>query len=228
MSNVACSPLSPRPVDARGSCPQGMALGSAVLELLLDQVGYGIVCVSPAAVVRYCNALARDAVALGVSLRIEDGVLLCADRRETARLFAAIALVARERIPRLVSIAAGCELTHISLVPLSGPVGGTQQSDCIALLLEQPHACPPLAVHWYGVAHGLTSAERCVLDALNEGLEPSEIASQCGVALSTVRTQIASIRSKRGVPSIVALLRDLARLPPVTPCVVAGFRPEVP
>ncbi len=228
MSDVACSTLSPRPVGAGGSDPPGMALGSALLELLLDQVGYGIVCVSPAAAVRYCNALARDAVALGVPLRIEDGVLVCADRRETARLLAAIALVARERVPRLVSIAAGRELTHISLVPLSGPVGGARQSDCIALLLEQPHPCPPLAIHWYGVAHGLTGAERCVLDALNEGLEPSEIASQCGVALSTVRTQIASIRSKRGVPSIVALLRDLARLPPVTPCVVAGFRPEGP
>jgi DNA-binding CsgD family transcriptional regulator len=47
------------------------------------------------------------------------------------------------------------------------------------------------------------------------GLDPQEVASQQGVAISTVRSQISSIRSKTGAPSIRELVRQVAVLPPL-------------
>ena len=53
-----------------------------------------------------------------------------------------------------------------------------------------------------------------------------DIARTKGVELSTVRTQIASIRTKLGVRSVEALLLRAAEVPPVAPalrlCVVPG------
>jgi DNA-binding CsgD family transcriptional regulator len=50
---------------------------------------------------------------------------------------------------------------------------------------------------------------------LCEGLRPSDIARRQRVAISTVRTQIGSIRLKTGASSITSLLREIALLPPM-------------
>jgi DNA-binding CsgD family transcriptional regulator len=54
-----------------------------------------------------------------------------------------------------------------------------------------------------------------VMAGLCEGRSPNDIADQQGVAISTVRAQIGAIRSKTGSPSIPALVRQLAVLPPL-------------
>ena len=54
-----------------------------------------------------------------------------------------------------------------------------------------------------------------MLAALCAGQRPSEIAAALCVALSTVRTQIGSIRAKTGAESIRALVRQVAVLPPL-------------
>ena len=54
-----------------------------------------------------------------------------------------------------------------------------------------------------------------VLAALGMGVAPADIAQEQGVKLSTVRTQIGSIRAKIGVSSITDLVRRVAALPPM-------------
>jgi DNA-binding CsgD family transcriptional regulator len=56
--------------------------------------------------------------------------------------------------------------------------------------------CVGLGVQWFARNHGLTLAETRVLEALSEGLLPSDIAVRFGVGISTIRSQIGSIRSK--------------------------------
>jgi DNA-binding CsgD family transcriptional regulator len=46
-------------------------------------------------------------------------------------------------------------------------------------------------------------------------MPPGEIASELGVAISTVRTQIGNLRLKTGAQSIRALVRQVAVLPPL-------------
>jgi DNA-binding CsgD family transcriptional regulator len=70
-------------------------------------------------------------------------------------------------------------------------------------------------VLWFARNHGLTLAETRVLEALSEGLQPSDIAARFGVGLSTVRSQIGSIRAKTRSDSIGALVRQVAVLPPL-------------
>lgn len=47
-----------------------------------------------------------------------------------------------------------------------------------------------------------------------ENRAPTKAAAELGVAISTVRTQIHSIRMKTGASSIGALVRQVAALPP--------------
>jgi DNA-binding CsgD family transcriptional regulator len=72
-----------------------------------------------------------------------------------------------------------------------------------------------LSIHGFARSYGLTGAETRVLVALCGGLPPMEVAHQTGVAISTVRSQIISIRQKTGATSIRALVRQVAVLPPV-------------
>ena len=66
----------------------------------------------------------------------------------------------------------------------------------------------------YAAVHGLTPAEVRVLAALVLGKAPAQGAQSLGVSLSTVRSQIAALRRKTGRRTLVALLADVARLPP--------------
>ena len=77
--------------------------------------------------------------------------------------------------------------------------------------------CRALAIQFYARSCGLTAAEERVLRAMSEGLSPRAVARQNGVELSTVRTQLRSIRGKTGVCSLSDLMRMLGCLPPIMP-----------
>jgi DNA-binding CsgD family transcriptional regulator len=82
-------------------------------------------------------------------------------------------------------------------------------------LFGKRRVCEQLSVHGFARAHGLTAAETRVLEALCNGAKPNEIADRQGVLISTVRTQIGSIRAKTGAQSIPDLVRQVAVLPPL-------------
>ena len=90
--------------------------------------------------------------------------------------------------------------------------------DPLALLLFG--LCPnkePLTIQLYARSCGLTPAETRVLLGLAEGLVPKQIASKHEVLLSTVRTQISSIRDKTGTRRLGDLMQGLVSLPPIMP-----------
>jgi DNA-binding CsgD family transcriptional regulator len=70
-------------------------------------------------------------------------------------------------------------------------------------------------VQSFALAHRLTPAETGVLQGLCGGRSPLEIAHAQCVAISTVRTQISSIRAKTGADSIRDLVQQVATLPPL-------------
>ena len=104
----------------------------------------------------------------------------------------------------------------IAVVPLSRSHG---EEGAVLLLFSPPRALDALAMQLFARAAGLTSAEARVLRALADGQVPSQIARQHEVALSTVRSQVGSIRAKIGARSITDLTRAVGRLPPVVPAV---------
>lgn len=83
------------------------------------------------------------------------------------------------------------------------------------LMLGRRSLCSPLGLELLAACHGLTLTERRVLRGLIDDRSARAIADEHGVALSTVRTQIQSIRHKLGVRNIDALLLRAAQMPPV-------------
>ena len=61
-----------------------------------------------------------------------------------------------------------------------------------------------------------------MLQALCNGAKPKEIAHQCSVAISTVRSHICSIRIKTQTANIRELVDRVAVLPPITPAMKAS------
>jgi DNA-binding CsgD family transcriptional regulator len=85
----------------------------------------------------------------------------------------------------------------------------------VLLVFGKRRLCESLSTDWFARERGLTWAETRVLQGLTSGLRPIEIAQRQGVALSTVRSQVRSLRAKTGAASIGALLGQVSSLPPM-------------
>ena len=107
-----------------------------------------------------------------------------------------------------------------ALLALNKPSGflSTRSDDldrATLLVLGKRQVCEQLSVQSFARSVNLTPAETRVLEQLCRGVRPTTIARQHGVAVSTVRTQIGSIRAKTGAASISELVRQVAVLPPM-------------
>ena len=111
----------------------------------------------------------------------------------------------------LLRLGTGKQRANVVVVPLNRNVA----QSAVLLVLERRALCSELAAQWFALRHKLTPTETEVLKALSTGTRPGSVAERQGVAISTVRTQIQSIRAKSGANSISELLRQLAMLPPL-------------
>lgn len=114
---------------------------------------------------------------------------------------------ARQRnLRKLLRLDADERPVSVSVVPLPSAV---------LLMLGKRQMCEELTVQGYAASCGLTPAESRVLAGLCRGQSPEGIAAGLSVQISTVRTQIGSIRLKTGAGSIGALVRQVSVLPPL-------------
>jgi DNA-binding NarL/FixJ family response regulator len=141
-------------------------------------------------------------------------VLALPDPADRQRLAQAVELAHRGQWS-LVRLGSGSGTLSIAVFPLCASERGTGP---LALLLFQlSDKREPLATQLYAKSCGLTPAETRVLLGLADGLLPKQIASKHEVLLSTVRTQISSIRDKTGTRRLADLLQALVSLPPIMP-----------
>jgi DNA-binding NarL/FixJ family response regulator len=82
------------------------------------------------------------------------------------------------------------------------------------LMLSRRDSAAPLAVEAFARGKGLTCAETRVLLALCNGKTPQQIAREASVEMSTVRSQIVSVRQKTGARDLRTLVAQVAALPP--------------
>ena len=99
--------------------------------------------------------------------------------------------------------------TGVSVVPLESADDGPR---AVLIVLGKREMCESLSVQGFARFHHLTGAEVRVLKELCNGVPPAQIAALLGVAISTVRSQIGSMRAKTGAESIRALVRQVAVL----------------
>ena len=179
---------------------------------MLDEIDYGMLLVADDRIVLHSNHVARGELDAQHPLQLLGAELRVRRTQDVAPLREAITAARQRGLRRLITLGEGAERVSVAVVPLPAAAG----DEALTLLVfGKRRMCEALSAHWFAREHSLTPAEARVLAALCEGTLPSEIAQTQGVAISTVRSQIGAIRAKTGAPSIRALVRQVAVLPPL-------------
>lgn len=177
----------------------------------LDSIDYPMLCVTPDHAVRLINRAARRELAdPGHPLRLDGEILGVRQAGAASALKRALREALTLGLRRLVVLGDPPTQLTVAVLPL-----GTGDDAGALLLFGRRRLCETLSADWYARERGLTGAEARVLQGLSGGLGLKEIARRHGVALSTVRTHLRSLRGKTGAGSIRELLRQVASLPPV-------------
>jgi len=194
---------------------------SGVFARMLDEIDYGMALVNSAGQLRYANQLAWRAFASTLVLRVADGAVQAAEDAEQPLLRQALVEAGRG-LRRLLTLGAPGRRSAVAVVPMNA--GDGVGDDGLALLVfgKQP-ASETLTLDFFARTHRLTAAEISVLHGLCAGERPKQIAQKLGVAISTVRTQIGSIRVKTQTGSIRELVNRVASLPPITPAMKSAL-----
>ncbi len=181
------------------------------LRAVLDALGLGVLLVNDALVVRYANRAASHQ--LGAAGQTSGGdFAIDIEPGQRWQLLGAVRRAGKGEWSMLMLGSAG-RARPVGVAPLRST---RPWRDAVAVLVlgGEPQQSR-LTQRLFCQAHRLTLAECHVLEALSDGLTPKEATRQGGVALSTVRTQIASIREKTGTSTIGHLLQRVSSLPPL-------------
>ena len=200
----------PRERADRGAVAATPAELAAVLDAALDLVDAGMLSVDGDGEVMHRNAAARDELDSMHPVWLEDGALRTRDPRDRERLHGALA-AARDGQRMLAVVGGRATRVALAVLPLGAAAGGAT----LVMLGRRARGAPHAAVDAVARAADLTVAETRVLLALAGGQAPREIADSHGVGLTTVRSQLAAIRTKTGTRSLRELVHLLATLPPV-------------
>lgn len=186
---------------------------------LFDEIECGLVVCDERGEICIANYAARQEFASG-RLLMRSGNVLRGGPPCRADLEGALRLAAQRGRRSLVHLADAGDELMVSVQPLRID---NLAAPLALVLLGRRQACSEVGLEMLAGSVGLTLAERRVLAALVRHLTPRQIASAHAVKLSTVRTQISSLRAKFGTRSIDGLLHRVAQLPPVASALrVAG------
>ena len=191
----------------------GGDLQTAVLLGMLDEIDYGLMVLGADAQILLANQLARLELGGERFVRRRQDKFAASSARHGSKIETALGNIRRGQRSLITLSGSDGELA-LSFVPLNS---GAQTADApLALvILGKRDACEALTLQHYGQLHGLTGAEQALLPAILRGLSVEAIAQQQCVALSTVRTQLGSIREKTGATSLRMLMARLTSLPPI-------------
>jgi len=185
-------PFAPGPAAAHG---RHESMNSGMLMRVLDQLDYGVMLVADTGHLRLANRVAPHSRCATHALRVVDGQLQARHERDQQGLTRALAgsRAGRRSLLTLAAQAPHEPMLSLAIVPVA------ESGDATALVVfGRRQVCEPLSVEFFAREHRLTAAET-------------------GVAMSTVRTQITSIRLKTGARSIGELVRLVTVLPPIVP-----------
>jgi DNA-binding CsgD family transcriptional regulator len=182
------------------------------LAAALDELDYGIVLLFDGAHVVHINDAARVELDDKHPLQLLGNELRARFARDVAPLHEAVSDASLRGMRRLLTLGKDAERASVSVVPLEAADAGPR---AVLVVLGKRTVCESLSVQGFARSYGLTAAETRVLVALCNGIPPAQAAVELGVAISTIRSQIGSMRQKTGAESIRALVRQVAVLPPV-------------
>ncbi|MBL0918126.1 MAG: helix-turn-helix transcriptional regulator [Hydrogenophaga sp.] len=189
-------------------------LSEAHLLRVFDEIDYGMLLLDGQGRILHANHLARHELAQRRLLRACSGSLMGNTPEHSERIQQALDAALRGQ-RRLVLMREGDRDLSMAFTPLSHPL--EDDVPTVLVVLSRQNVCDNLAVRMFARALALSPTEEVVLLALCRGLDINEIAAENGVAVSTVRSQIKTLREKAGASSIRRLLQRINSLPPVVP-----------
>jgi DNA-binding CsgD family transcriptional regulator len=189
------------------------ALGRHWMAASLDEVDYGMLLLADETHAVHVNHAARAELDSKHPLQLQGGELRARRPQDAHALTEALHAAAQRGLRKLLTLGEGTQRVSVSIVPLAVQDDGG--ATVTLVMLGKRKVCEALSVQGFACSHGLTAAESRVLAGLCSGTPPTAIAAQLGVAISTVRTQIGTIRQKTGAGSIRGLVQQVAVLPPL-------------
>jgi DNA-binding CsgD family transcriptional regulator len=202
---------------------EGSAAGAnaALLMRVLDEIDYGLLLITQGGALRYANQLGLQELTRGGPLLLEHGRLHTRAPLDQVPLHGALADASRGK-RRLFTVGHNGGSVAVAAVPMP-PADDDTHEPMVLLVFGKRSASETLTVDFYARSHGLTGAELNVLKRICAGMKPKEIAREHGIAISTVRSHICSIRIKTQTDSIRELINRVAVLPPITPAMKASM-----
>ncbi len=207
-----------------------------LLRMALNQMDYGLVVVdSESAVVQFANALGHAALlecpdgagtlGRGSGLRLLHGRVMAQRPSDNATLRRTLDR-ARAGLRGFLCLGEGTQSSAVAVLPLigqrsavdasaSGTLGSAVPPSYALLVFAKQQLCDDSTMALFARERGLTNAEGQVLAQVCRGLRPAQIARNHGVRISTVRTQLRSIRMKTCCETVRELVQKLSVLPPM-------------
>jgi len=191
-------------VQARRRLEQGRGrLAAQALDAGLDAV---VVADARNGVV-YANRAARALFASRGPFQLQSGRVGSPDPNIARPLSRAIAAACANRGGRDLTLPLPFERFRVAIDPLDG---AHSKLACVRIRDEATWAAHCAAAA--RVQHGFTAAETRLAQALLQGLTPADYATQRGVSLPTVRTQLRSLFEKAAVSGQAELIKRLGRM----------------
>jgi putative toxin-antitoxin system antitoxin component (TIGR02293 family) len=184
-------------------------IGAKELAAILDQTDSPMAVVTSNLQLVHANKAGHQELEGDGHLRLNNNLIAGRSGDRASALRSAVDEALTRGLRSLVTIGAQ-EPRTVAVVPIASGAYAP-----LAVLLFERTNTPTLSINMFARAHGLTHAESNVLEALAGGSSPIEVARRAGVAISTVRTQIASIRDKTSSASVRELLHRVSHLPHV-------------
>jgi DNA-binding CsgD family transcriptional regulator len=191
----------------RATPPARATSAAPLAHAVLDSLPQAMAVLDATGNLAYWNVAARTRLG-AAGWRVVDQRLqapAAMDRDTLARALPNVCLRGRRQ---LLPLSLDGRVAHAALTPID--VQGQWHA---LLLLDRETLCGGIELQLFASSNHLTPAESRVLERLADGQRPAQIAREHGVSVSTVLSQIASLRSKTNSPSVPSLLALLARLP---------------
>lgn len=179
---------------------------------ILEELDTGVIVCNEEGRLKTANSAARHELQRGRLLGVDaSGLLYLAEGAQAAlrKWQAALRAATVTRHRQMLALCDGPQRLMISVMPLG------QKPGWALVMLGRRQLAPELAVEMLASIYELTCAEQRVLVGLLAGERVETIASQRGVMVSTLRTQVYSLREKLGASRLEDLVRLAAGLPPM-------------
>lgn len=190
------------------------SVANSMLMRMLDEIDYGVLVIDERGRIQHTNHLARHELANARLVVSRGSGLLGTTAENTALIQQGLDLALRGQ-RKLVMLEEGDHELSLAFIPLSHPL--ETESPTVLVLMQRQSTCDNLAVRMFARSKGLSPSEESVMIGLCRGLGVPDIAREHGVAESTVRSQVKSLREKTGCTSIRRLMQRINSLPPVVP-----------